>query len=288
MSITRRKFVSLFASMALALSLVGIAPAAAYADDATTGSIKASATEITVTTGSSTDLSQYFDKTGVDGDYHFDYVLTSGSGATVNKHSGAFVPTTTADQDYTVTVYLMNQPKHTSDPGKPCSKDNIKVLDQVTLTIHVKTANASYGYQGSGKNTIMVTDPAVTDFSYDADDDMYVNELSAPSLSEDGDYYIITYMQNAGFQKYDGATKYTERNKGNIALLSGDNEIATLGDGSGVLVVDSATHATKTIVLKIKKSSDVVLGHMTLEFAPELRGNNDTGVVLGSTVQFNF
>ena len=288
MSITRRKFVSLFASMALALSLVGIAPASAYATDSTEGTIVANATEITVTTGSSIDLSKYFDKDGVDGDYHFDYVMASATGATVNKHSGLFVSTATTDQDYTVTVYLMNQSEHTKDSGKPCSNDGIKVLDQTTLTVHVRTENASYGYQGSGKNTIKVTDPAVTDFDYDADDNTYVNELSAPSLSEDGEYYVITYVQNAGFQRYDGATAYTERNKGNIVLLSDDNEIATLGDGSGILVVDSATHATKTIVLKIKKSSDVVLGHMTLEFAPGLRGNNDTGVTLGSTVQFNF
>lgn len=285
MSITRRKFVSLFASMALALSLVGIAPAAAYADDATTGSIKASATEITVTTGSSTDLSQYFDKTGVDGDYHFDYVLTSGSGATVNKHSGAFVPTTTADQDYTVTVYLMNQPKHTQDSGKPCSNNGIKVLDKTTLTIHVKTANASYGYQGSGKNTIMVTDPAVTDFDYNSDSDAYVNELSAPTLS-DG-YYTITYVQNAGFQDHDGASNYTTWNKGNISLLNGDGDvIASLGDGTGTLVVEDAVHATKTITLKIK-ASDVVLGETALVFSGDLRGNNKNAV-LGSTVGFSF
>ncbi len=286
MSITRRKFVSLFASMALALSLVGIAPAAAYADDATTGSIKAGATEITVTTGSSTDLSQYFEADDtVDGDYHFDYVLTSGSGATVNKHSGAFVPTTTADQDYTVTVYLMNQSKHTQDSGKPCSNGGIKILDQTTLTIHVKTANASYGYQGSGKNTIKVTDPAVTDFDYDSASDTYVNELSAPTLS-DG-YYAITYVQNAGFKDYDGASDYTAWNKGNISLLNGDGDtIASLGDGTGVLVVEDAVHATKTITLKIK-ASNVVLGETTLLFSGDLRGNNKNAV-LGSTVGFSF
>ncbi len=288
MSITRRKFVSLFASMALALSLVGIAPAAAYADDATTGNIKASATEITVTTGSSTDLSQYFDKTGVDGDWHFDYVLTSGTGATVNKHSGAFVPTTTADQDYTVTVYLMNQSKHTQDSGKPCSDGGIKVLDQTTLTIHVKTANASYGYQGSGKNTIKVTDPAVTDFSYDADSDIYVNELSVPSLDEDGEYYVVTYMQNAGFQKYDGADAYAARNAGKISLTTLDGEpIASLGDGTDVLTVESAVHATKTITLKIKVCDEVVLGETMLVFDGGLLGNNDN-TSLGSTVMFMF
>ncbi len=284
MSITRRKFVSLFASMALVLSLVGVAPVAAYADDATTGEIVAHATAITVTTGSSTDLSQYFDPDdSVDGDYHFDYVM-SGSGATVNKHSGAFVPTSAGN--YTVTVYLLAGAQPDKNSGKPCT--GYTVLDQATLSITVATVDGSYGYQGSGQNSILVTDPAVTSVDYDAASGTYVNELSVPSLSEDGNYYLITYKQNAGFKDHDGADSYTALNKGQIVLMNGDGEqVASLGDGTGVLVVDSATHATKTIVLKIKVTDAVSLGNMALVFSPDLRGNNDKAL-LGSTVEFDF
>ncbi len=283
MSITRRKFVSLFASMALTLSLVGIAPAAAYADDATTGGIDASATAITVTTGSSTDLSQYFkaDKT-VNGDYHFDYVL-SGSGATVNKHNGTFIGTTAGD--YTVTVYLLAGAQPDKNSGKPCS--GFTILKQTTLKVTVAGSDTTYGYQGSGKNSILVTDPAVTKVSHSATADTYTNTLSAPTLGSDG-YYRVTYKQNAGFKSYDSAQAYENLNKSNITLLDTETGevIASLADGSGILTVESATHSSKTIVLKIK-ADEITLGDTTLQFENGLRGNSET-VLLGSTVQFEF
>ena len=282
MSITRRKSVSLFTSMALALSLVGIAPAAAYADNATTGSIDASATAITVTTGSSTDLSQYFEADDtVDGDYHLDYVV-SDEGATVNKHSGKFIGT--VEGDYVVTVYLMNQATPEKNQGKPCT--GMTVLDKVTLNVTVAGSDAVYGYQGIGQNSIKVTDQTVAKAAYDEDNNVYNNTLVAPSLSADGKYYTFTYEQNAGFKSYNSASGYTTLNAGNITLYSGNTQVGTLGDATGAITVASADHDTKTIVLKID-ASKITLGSAKLVFGENLCGNNKS-VILGSTINFLF
>lgn len=278
MAVTKRKFVSLFASMALAFSLMGFAPAAAFADNATTGSFDLSASAITVTTGSTTDLNQYVENKTANGDYHFDFVM-NGSGASVNKHSGNFVGSSAGT--YTVTVYMMEKTTPTGNNGKPCY-DCIQ-LDKETITITVSDEDASYGFQGTGQNSIKVTSPAVTSATYNANTNTYTNVMATPTLSDDG-YYYVTYQQNAGFKNNDGADSYMSLNEGNISILNDGIVVATLGDDE--FTVDSATHATKTVVLKIA-ASKVKVGNTTIEFDSALHGNNKNAA-LGSTVLFNF
>lgn len=281
MAVTRRKFVSLLASMALAVSLMGFAPAAAFADNATTGSFDLSASAITVTTGSTTDLSQFVENEADNGDYHFDYVI-NGSGASVNKHSGKFVGSSAGT--YTVTVYMMEGVAPTGNNGKPCN--DLAQLDKETITITVSDTDASYGFQGIGQNSIMVTSPSVTSAKYDATTNTYTNVMATPTLSDDGNYYYVTYQQNAGFKDHDGATEYAKINKGNIALYIDGEQAALLGDDQNAIVVTQADNATKTITLQIDASA-VEIGHTTLTFLPSLCGNK-AAVVNGSTVNFMF
>lgn len=280
-SMTRRKFVSLLAAAALALSMV-VAPAAAFAADATSGTLTPSATAITVLTGDSTNLGQYFkiDNLSPTGsDAHLDFVMgPSTAAATVNKHSGAYVATTEGVS--TVTVYLMAgaAPQHNS--GKPDT--GVAILDQKTLTVNATSQNADYGFQGAGSNAIMVMSPKVTGTTQTSTS--YENELSAPVL-DNGSYYV-TYRQNAGFRSYDGAAAYQTLNAGKITLSYNDGANEAVLGSSDVLTVASADHATKTVVLKIDASA-VTLGTCELTFDPGLRGNNETSV-LGSDITFTF
>lgn len=290
LSVTRRKFVSLLAAAALAASMIVAAPATALAADATSGSIIQKATAVTTTVGAELELANFFDRSldPADGDYHFDYVEVESTdegvaAATVNKHNGKLIATTTGT--VTVDVYLLAGTAPTGNNGKPCT--NFTVLDQETITVTVESAS-SYGFQGTGANTIKVTSPTVS--AYDADaTDGFVNTLSG--LTAVDGYYYITYQQAAGFRGFDGADAYEATNGQHITLEYYDaneeaNVTAVCGDASGVISVSEATHSTKTITLKID-ASQVSLGGNTLSFASGLQGNN-TSSVLGCTVQFTF
>lgn len=280
MSMTRRKFVSLLAAAALAMSMMVALPAAAFAADAASGTLTPNATAITVLTGDSTNLGQYF-TTQVNpagSDAHLDFVMgPSTAAASVNKHSGAYVAT--SEGVSTVTVYLMAGAAPQHNPGKPDA--GVAILDQKTITVTATSQDADYGFQGAGKNAVMVTSPAVTGTTQTATG--YENELSAPVL-DDG-YYYVTYQQNAGFRDHDGAAAYQALNADNIKLTYNGGEEAYLGS-SDVLTVASAVHATKTVVLKIDASA-VTLGDCELAFLPALQGNNPNSI-LGSEISFTF
>lgn len=281
-TMTRRGFSAMMAVlMATVLSMAIAVPA--FAADATSGSIAECPTEMTVTAGSTVSLSTNVKEGAVnppDSDYHFDYVVTQGDKvvATVSKHSGQLVAL--SEGQATVTVYLMSGPTPDKNSGKPCTGRTI--LDQEDITINV-TATSTYGYQGTGGNAIMMTSPSV--LSTALVNGEYVNEIDHSTLVSSGNRYLFTYQQTNGFRSYDGAAAYATRNAGNISLVDANGQtVGILGDGTGAVSIESATHATKTIVVSV--DAETIESGGKLVFGSELCGNSDDND-LGCTVSFS-
>lgn len=274
----REKIIASAASAALAASMVVCVPGMAFATiDATQSSVAVSTDQvINVTAGSQVDMTGYFKANAVsdDGQYHMDYKVTDGSGASINKHSGLL--TATAEGTVTVTAYLTGiaQPQGIKD--NPCNSNAVSN----SVTVKVNAANA-YGYQGV-KNTIMITSPSVTAFS-GSNEKGWTNTLSA-STPTDG-YYMFTVKMNNGFKNYNTPALFAARNAGNITLGIGGATVASLnGDNTGEIIIDSVDSDSKTVVVKV--AADYVVPGMTeLVFGEGFVGNNASNT-LGTTVSF--
>lgn len=272
---------AMFAALCMVLALM---PAMAFATPATTGSINflsASSTTLTVTSGQTATVGSLLGDPTVNGDeWHYDYVVTSGTDITVNKHTGVVTASSvTADTTATVTVYLMSENAPTGNNGKPCT--GFTILDQETVTVNV-TASNTYGYQGNSM-TLKMTSPTVSSFSGN-NTSGWTNQLAA-STPVDGYYYFTVKLSN-GFKSYNTAALFANRNAGNVTISdsAGSTSYSLATDNSGYVTIDSVDTNTKTVTVKV--SSDVVTtGDTRLTFSSAFCGNNSTNT-LGTTITF--
>ena len=280
---TRKAWTRVTAMVAALCMVLALMPAMAFAAPATTGSINflsTSATTLTVASGQTATIGSLLGDPTVDGDWHYDYVVASGTGVTVNKHTGVVTAATVAaDTTVTVTVYLMADNAPTGNSGKPCT--GYTVLDQETVTVNV-TATNTYGYQGNAM-TLKMTSPAVTSYS-GSNTSGWTNQL-ASSAPIDG-YYYFTVMLSNGFSNYNTAALFATRNAGNVTISdsAGLTPYSLATDNTGNVTVDSVDVTTKTVTIKV--SSDVVTtGDTRLTFSSAFRGNNNANT-LGTTITF--
>jgi hypothetical protein len=284
----RRGFLALCGAALASAAGLALAPRAALADNATSGTITATTSVVDTKVGEQEQLNKCvsYSVDPYNGDCHLDYAVTSGTAyGTVNKHSGVF--TGSAVGTCVVTVYLIAgfNPGGTgsgSGGGASAAPDGT-VLAQCTITVNV-AATTVYGYQG-GTNAIMMTSPAVQDF--DQDDDVYTNELGTIT-AVDG-YYYFTVLTSAGFQSYNTPALFAGINAGNIGLINGSGtvpDVVLSAGNTGYLTIDSVDHASRRVVVKLDKSV-VTASTASLVFLPGFRGNNPNST-LGATVYFQF
>jgi hypothetical protein len=285
----RRGFLALCGAALAAAAGLALAPRAALAADATSGTIKATTDYVKVKVGEQAQLNKCvsYSVSPYNGDCHLDYAVTSGTAyGMVNKHSGVF--TGSAVGTCVVTVYLIAglNPGGTgsgSGGGTSAAPDGT-VLAQCTITVDVAAA-AAYGYQG-GTNAIMMTSPAVVSFTQDGS--TYKNDLG--ELSSSDGYYYFTILTSAGFRNYNTPALFADVNAGNVVLLSGDSgtsQIAALQkDNTGNLTIYSVDHDTRTVVVRVAQAA-IGSGDARLTFLPGFRGNNASSI-LDATVYFLF
>ncbi len=270
---------AMFAALCMVLALM---PAMAFATPATTGSINflsASSTTLTVTSGQTATVGSLLGDPTVNGDeWHYDYVVTSGTDITVNKHTGVVTASSvTADTTATVTVYLMSENAPTGNNGKPCT--DFTVLDQETVTVNV-TATNTYGYQGNSM-TLKMTSPTVTSFS-GSNTSGWTNQLAA-STPVDGYYYFTVKLSN-GFKNYNTAALFASRNADYVSVKNGSSYQYLQSSNTGNVTIDSVDNDTKTVTVKVA-SSIVTSGSTQLVFASGFRGNNNSNT-LGCNIAF--
>ena len=301
LSMTRRKFVAIFTALTLALatSMLGAAPVAAYAADqgqnadnvavfladadgnATSATITATDVAPTATVGAVTDLladiDQYVTITA-DGTYHLDFAVTDGAeSATVNKHKGQL--TGVAVGTAYVTVYVVSGAAGQVNTT-PCST----ALASTTLSVEVSAATSTYGFQGNNQS-IKLTNLVPTSVSGN-NTDGWTNALG--TLTTSGGVIEIDFTMSSGIGQYNiGA--FENLNGSYVSIVRNNGQVvATL---SGEDMEFDATKSTKTdIVMYIDATSLNLSGNYNLVFSSDFRAGNTTGdpKTLGCPVTFTF
>jgi hypothetical protein len=279
----RRGFLALCGAALAAAAGFALAPRAALAADATSGKITVNTSTVIIEVGQQVNINRCISVSAVpyNGDYHLDFLITSGSCGTMPKHTGIF--TGTAVGTATVMVYLMAGLATTGggNPGSLCDATK-KIAEAGPITVKVNSSE-DYGFQG-GNITIKMTDPEPDVVSISGS--TYINEIEDPLVV--GGKYVFKMEMSAGFRDYDGAPAFAHRNAGNIVLRDANgSQLAALdGDNTGPLTILSASHAARTFEVGVDQG--VVPGDgAVLVFLPTFRGNNDTAT-LNATVQFQF
>ncbi len=271
--VSQKLIASAVAAMMAATMVVAVPGTALATYDS--GSITATASEVSAYVGAQVDMSGYFTEsaTGGDGQWHVDYKVTDGSAATINKHSGVLTPT--AEGTVTVTAYLTGISTPVKNPSNPCEETTVSASTVVNVS-----ASSTYGYQGS-KLGIKMTSPTVSSFS-GSNADGWVNVAKGASAT-DG-YYNYTIQLNNGFKNYYTADLFAGINAGNIELRdAAGNVSSTLSSkNTGDVKITSVDVDSKTIVVSV---SAAATSATQLVFTSGFRGNNANNT-LGTTVAF--
>lgn len=258
---------------------------------------------MTLYTGGSTTLQatvEAWDETTYDPvDCHIDWSSTS-SLITVGKHSGRVTVVGASNGTAIVTGTVRTGVKQSGygDPSLTCPGT---VVDTFTVTIDI-VANSTYGYQGEGGNTMLLTSPSgATLVSYTpattstSEDARYLNDITGLTLATEtvgtATYYKFGYTMSAGINNFKQSTFNTYA--GDIQIF---NAVQSGGTGSnydtisGSAVVTSATFlsfSSPNIYIGFPAASLTSGNHYILRFGPSVCGNN-TAKKLGCYVDFMF
>lgn len=301
LSMTRRKFASVFVAFALAMPMCVAAPASALAaeqtvdepivflaeadGDATTATITATGVVPTATVGSVTNLLADIDQYATvqaNGTYHLDFAVTGGTKfATVNKHKGEL--TGVAAGTAKVTVYVVSGTVQ-SDPQTPCGGES---LASVTLNIPVEAAGADeYGFQGN-EQTIKVTSPTPTVVSGN-NTDGWTNALGTVTPNADGKIGINFSMSSGIGQNT--IAEYEAMNANYVSIVKNNGTVvATLADGDMSLAQQGTSKTDLT--LYIDADALDLSGNYNLVFSSSFsagNSNNPPLKTLGCSITFTF
>lgn len=295
------KAVSVFASVCLTLALV---PAVALADNATSGEVSLSQSEVSLASGGAFSLMDIVSADGLDGDYHFDFVAAEDTTCfTVNKHSGVVIAGSSLEEaaSSTVTVYLMAGEQPENDNGKPCSSCTVLSKAEVTVSVAASSGD-TYGYQGSGF-TIKLASPDVKSTSSSTSDGVttYCNVLYSQI---EGETVQFTYEQSAGLNQYlnyystwtdesgasygSAAAAYKDLAGQYISYTGPDGETTTVAESADV-TVDSVSSSEVAISVPLDDGTGV--GELAFDSDLHTFNQNDTSTVnksLGADVVFEF
>lgn len=304
LSMTRRKFVAIFTALTLALatSMLGAAPVAAYAADqgqnadsvavfladadgnATSATITPTGVAPTATVGAVTDLltniSQYVTITA-DGTYHLDFAVTGGTKfATVNKHKGEL--TGVAVGTAKVTVYVVSGAAQSNNSSTPCSE----ALASTTLNVEVSAATSTYGFQGNNQSIKL---SSITPTSVVGNNQAgWTNALGTLTIANGA--LSIDFDMSSGIGQYTIAG-YEELNGSNVYLLAAgsDTPVAYLS-GEAMSLAQQGSSKT-ALTLNINSSALTSGTTYTLVFTSNFSaGNTNSSSVktLGCDVKFVF
>lgn len=283
---TRKKFLALGLSLAMACGMVAAMPAISGGLQLSGEGVMAYATDgysiefvkeqpATVNVGGQVKLKTWLSD-APDGT-HYDFKVTEGTSlGQVNKHSGLF--TGRAIGDCVVTVYLVDGDTPSQNPSNPDGT----ILAQADLKVQVNQA-AGYGYQGKNLAIRLANQPVSKVTGDEASG--YTNQLGTIVKQSDGSVLFEIQMTH-GFSRYNSASAYAAYNAGNIQLKTswGTNLGYLSSSNTGNVTIQDVDNATRTVWVKV---SNTVSGNLTLSFLPDLQANNKD-VTLGTTVNFTF
>lgn len=308
MTLSKRKGKSVLAIVLSIVMMLFMIPMMAFADNGYVveqydyTNPQSANTEITLYTGGSTTLqvtASVMDSSTLEYvDNHIDWSSTS-SLITVGKHSGrvTVVGASSGTAIVTGTVRTGLKQSGYGDPSLICPGT---VVGTFTVTINVVT-NSTYGYQGEGGNTMLLTSPtSATLVSYTpattstSEDARYLNDITGLTLATETvgttTYYKFGYTMSAGINNFKQSTFNTYA--GAIQIF---NAVQADGTGnydtiSGSAVVSSATFlsfSSPNIYIGFPVASLTSGNHYILRFGPSVCGNN-SAKKLGCYIDFMF
>lgn len=212
------------------------------------------------------------------------------STATLNKHAGLFTAISAGE----VTVQaILREGEPVSGQGMPNNVEPGRVLATTQIAVEVvSTAENTYGYQGLGGNSMLMTNPSQvyfldTDTNPDDQKTIYKNLVySFMPVSTDGSV-TFGYTMSAGINNFQKETFDKYRNDIKLYDEAGkDITVPYVKDGQTPQpTIDLAGFADGTVSIDV--SGLAPEGEYTLEFGPSVCGNN-IDKKLDSYVQFNF
>lgn len=306
MTLSKRKGKSVLAIVLSVVMMLFMLPMMVFADNGYQYDLEwinpQNGTSLTLYTGGSTTLQadvetwETLNNTPVDS--HIDW-STASSLITVGKHSGrvTVVGASSGTAIVTGTVRTGLKQSGYGDPSLTCPGT---VVGTFTVTINV-VANGTYGYQGEGGNTMLLTSPSgATLVSYTpattstSEDARYLNDITGLTIATETvgttTYYKFGYTMSAGINNFKQSTFNTYA--GAIQIF---NAVQADGTGnydtiSGSVVVSSATFlsfSSPNIYIGFPTASLTAGNHYILRFGPSVCGNN-TAKKLGCYIDFMF
>ena len=293
----RQKFVAITSALALAATMVGVAPATALAQDIEGVDLAIAAQKrsaefefiqnpLDVELGTQVNLNTNADCP--DG-YHLEWYVTGGQKfGTVNKR-GMFSPT--AIGTCKVTAYLFDGP--TVEQGSNNNPDY--ALDSNVLNVNVVSGDQSdYTYQGIGGQSIMMTSPEVTKVSGN-DNAGWTNTLGGVNKANGKMTFNISMSAGYGTPQ-ESFNDWLDYNLENVSYVYNkkingivvQDEIFLDDPNITVEATGYEPGNNSNIVITINfKALDQSAGNPgQLVFYPEFSGNNYSKV-LGTTIAFD-
>ena len=272
----RKRKSKIIASVMMSLMMIFVTmPAMAFADDATTGSITAVNTPITLNAGSQTTVSATYT---ANGDAHIDWSVTNGTGsATINTHKGQLTAVSAGTVTVTATLVTGAQPSGGGGNQQGCGGTTI-ATNSATVTVNPATA---YGFQGEGGNTLKLTSPGDVTFTGMGQQinglNVYNNKISTAVTADSNGYIYFDYTMSAGINNFN--PDIFEGYKSEIILLDADgNQVDELEKFAGF------TSPNVRINFNVGTNAS---GDYKLQFGPNVRGNNP-GKKLNCYLNFDF
>lgn len=270
----RKRKSKIIASVLMSLMMVFVTmPAMAFADDATTGSITAVNTPITLNAGSQTTVSATYT---ANGDAHIDWSVTNGTGsATINKHKGQLTAVSAGTVTVTATLVTGIHPSGGGGNQQGCGGTTI-ATNSATVTVNPATA---YGFQGEGGNTLKLTSPSNVSFTGMGQQinglNVYNNKINTAVTADSNGYIYFDYTMSAGINNFKPDT-----------FNGYKSEIVLTDEDGNQMTADYADFTSPNVKIKFNVGTDAS-GDYKLQFGPNVRGNNP-GKKLNCYLNFDF
>ncbi|MBQ8083919.1 MAG: Ig-like domain-containing protein [Clostridia bacterium] len=276
-------------AIVMALLMTAVMPIVVLADTALTISSPRSANS-TIYTGDS------FTLTVSDPDFsnsttnHIDWTSSDTSVATISKHNGVVTVLSAGSVTFTATVKDGAKPSGGSG-GTSCTTSTGYETASISFTVATST---SYGYQGTGGNTMYMTalnGSSITSITagilYDTAGTTvvgYNNTINAPTAA--AGTVSFGFMMSAGTNNF-SYTNFNTNCVDHITIQYYDDEDETYTSYCGINDLTSSSFNSTTGVITISSSSVLVAGTYKITFGANVCGNN-TSKKLGVPVSFIF
>lgn len=287
MSKTSMKSTKNIAAVVMALLMTVMMPIVVLADNVQITISSPKAANTTIYTGDSFTLtaSGYDSTTN-----HIDWTSSDTSVATISKHNGVVTVVGPGSVTFTATVMDGVKPSG-SGSGSSCTATSGYDTASISFTAATST---SYGYQGTGGNTMLLT--ALNGTTVSASNvtagilysgttiSGYENTISSPTAS--AGTISFGFMMSAGTNNFQ-YTNFNSNCVSQITISQFDDEDETYAYVCGINNLTASSFDSTTGVITITSVNSLTAGQYKITFGANVCGNN-TNKKLGVPVSFVF